>query len=423
MKAGIIADDFTGATDIASFLANNGIETRLFSGVPDEDYAGEAKALVISLKSRAVPAEEAVSLSLNALQWLQRQRCDRFYFKYCSTFDSTAQGNIGPVTDALLAALNCAVTVISPALPVNGRTVYQGHLFVGDRLLQESGMRNHPVNPMQDSDLRRLMERQAEGKCALISVQLLEEGPARLTRRIAELSAAGYRYVVLDALTDAHLDLQGRALREMKFVTGGSGLAAGLAKAWSEDTAIHSPPFTVVPDAANTVILSGSCSEQTQQQVAHYVKTGPSMAIDVAGLLEKEADLADYVATIIAWRQALPPTSLVPLIYATTSVGALQEIQRQYGAETSRVMIEKLFAMLARRLAEAGVTYFIVAGGETSGAVTESLHIRCFHIGKAVSPGVPWIKADDRQLYLLLKSGNFGDPAFFSRAQQPEATL
>ena len=165
MRAGIIADDFTGATDIASFLANNGIATSLFSGVPGEDYLGDARALVVSLKSRSVPAKESVTLSLNALRWLQQQGCDRFYFKYCSTFDSTIEGNIGPVTDALMDALGVATTVISPALPINGRTVYQGHLFVEDRLLQESGMRNHPVNPMDDSDLRRLMERQSRGTC------------------------------------------------------------------------------------------------------------------------------------------------------------------------------------------------------------------------------------------------------------------
>ncbi|MCS2149974.1 3-oxo-tetronate kinase [Scandinavium manionii] len=421
MKAGIIADDFTGATDIASFLANHGIETRLFSGVPDEDDTSEATALVISLKSRAVTATEAISLSLDALQWLQRQQCDRFFFKYCSTFDSTAQGNIGPVTDALMAALDLRVTVVSPALPVNGRTVYQGYLFVEDRLLQDSGMRNHPVNPMEDSDLRRLMEQQSEGKCALINAQFLDANAAQLTQRIEELSAAGYQYVVIDALNDTHLELQGRALRDMKLVTGGSGLAAGLAKAWAHD-AVRTTPFTAVPDASNTVILSGSCSVKTQEQVANYIKIAPSMAIDVAGLLENEWDLADYVSKIIDWLQTLPQATCAPLIYATTSVAELKNIQARYGAEASRLLIENLFAMLARRLVTSGIEYFIVAGGETSGAVTEALRIQRFTIGKAVSPGVPWIKADDRQLYLLLKSGNFGDLAFFSRAQKSEVT-
>jgi uncharacterized protein YgbK (DUF1537 family) len=419
MRAGIIADDFTGATDIASFLANNGIDTCLFSGIPDEDYHGEARALVISLKSRSVPAEESVTLSLNALRWLQQQQCDRFYFKYCSTFDSTARGNIGPVTDALMDALGVETTVISPALPINGRTVYQGYLFVEDRLLQESGMRNHPVNPMDDSDLRRLIERQSRGRCASISAQTITSGEAAVRDSIKRYSAAGYRYIALDALNDQHLQIQGQALHDMKLVTGGSGLAAGLAQCWASDTA-SSLPFVVTTPAGSTVILSGSCSVRTQAQVERYRQLAPAMAIDVAGLLDERWTLDEYCDQIINWLLKQSGADLAPMVYATTSVAELRNIQQRYGAEPSRLIVEALFSRLAKQLTQQGVNRFIVAGGETSGAVTEALNIRHFAIGAAISPGVPWIRADQRELFLLLKSGNFGDDNFFARAQAVE---
>ncbi|BFO09153.1 hypothetical protein GGER_16630 [Serratia rubidaea] len=234
MLLGVIADDFTGATDIASFLVENGLSTVQLNGVPDSDAAVDAQAVVISLKSRSCPAEQAVAQSLQALAWLQRQGCQRFYFKYCSTFDSTARGNIGPVTDALLDALGESQTVISPALPVNGRTVYQGYLFVMDQLLSESGMRNHPVTPMTDSNLLRLMEAQAAGRCGLIDAAVMDTGADGVRARLQQLAQQGVRYVVLDTLNEQHLLTQGAALKAMKLVTGGSGLAIGLARQWAQ---------------------------------------------------------------------------------------------------------------------------------------------------------------------------------------------
>ncbi|KOC93479.1 3-oxo-tetronate kinase, partial [Winslowiella iniecta] len=227
MRLGVIADDFTGATDIASFLVQNGMSTVQLNGVPSGDESFSTDAILVSLKSRSCPTEQAVSDSLAALRWLQQQGCERFYFKYCSTFDSTAQGNIGPVTDALLDALGEQQTIISPALPVNGRTVYQGYLFVMDTLLSESGMRHHPVTPMTDSNLMRLMERQARGKAGLIASAVIDQGPEAVQARLAALKADAVRYVVLDTLHEQHLLTQGAALKEMKLVTGGSGLAIG----------------------------------------------------------------------------------------------------------------------------------------------------------------------------------------------------
>ena len=317
--------------------------------------------------------------------------------------------------------LDVATTVISPALPINGRTVYQGHLFVEDRLLQESGMRNHPVNPMDDSDLRRLMERQSRGKCAMINVQTLESGEATVRNKIKTLSAAGYRYIALDALNDQHLQLQGHALHDMKLVTGGSGLAAGLAHSWANATTAILP-FVVTTPADSTVILSGSCSVRTQAQVETYRQLAPALAVDVAGLLEKRWTLDGYSSHIIDWLKKQSAAQLAPMVYATTSVAELHNIQQRYGAEPSRLIVEALFSLLAKRLAQQGVSRFIVAGGETSGAVTEALDIRHFAIGAAVSPGVPWIRADCRELFLLLKSGNFGDDNFFARAQTVEVS-
>ncbi|HCJ2400455.1 TPA: four-carbon acid sugar kinase family protein, partial [Klebsiella pneumoniae] len=234
MQLGVIADDFTGATDIASFLVRNGMPTVQLNGVPTRDLPLTSEAVVISLKTRSCPAEMAVSQSLAALRWLQAQGCQQFYFKYCSTFDSTAQGNIGPVLDALLAELGETRTVISPALPVNGRTVYQGYLFVGEQLLNESGMRHHPVTPMEDAHLGRLIERQGRGKAALIAWPIVARGPEAVAAALSAVNDPAVRYVVLDALSEQDLLTQGVALREMKLVSGGSGLAIGLARDWAQ---------------------------------------------------------------------------------------------------------------------------------------------------------------------------------------------
>lgn len=243
MRLGVIADDFTGATDIASFLVENGMSTVQINGVPDADYHVNADAAVVSLKSRSCPTATAVANSLAALAWLQAQGCQQFYFKYCSTFDSTAQGNIGPVTDALLDALDQQQTIISPALPVNGRTVYQGYLFVMGQLLSESGMRNHPVTPMTDSNLLRLMDAQGRGRSGLINSTVMDQGVQAVRSQLAHLKEEGIRYVVLDTLNESHLLTQGEAVRDMVLVTGGSGLAIGLARQWAANE-FHQPQAT-----------------------------------------------------------------------------------------------------------------------------------------------------------------------------------
>ncbi|EEY51063.1 hypothetical protein VIH_001987 [Vibrio cholerae CT 5369-93] len=414
MLLGVIADDFTGATDIAGFLVENGMRTVQLNGVPAGDTQVDADAVVISLKSRSCPANQAVSQSLAALRWLQAQGCQQFYFKYCSTFDSTEQGNIGPVADALLAELNETFTIVCPALPVNGRTVFNGHLFVLGEPLNESGMRHHPVTPMTDSSVVRLMNRQSQGECGLVNYQVIEQGADAVVARFAELQNEGKRYAVVDAINSDHLLTLGQAAKSLKLITGGSGLAAGIAQNWADTLADQSEAKSAgLPQRARSVVLSGSCSLMTYQQVARYQTLAPHFAVDVEACLRDE----QYVQHVFDWVTKQLDGDYAPMVYATAEAEQLKAIQAQYGAAASSEAVEQFFSQLAHQLQEFGVQNFIVAGGETSGTVTQSLGVTGFHIGPQIAPGVPWVKSIDGSLSLALKSGNFGDERFFEKAQ------
>lgn len=415
MLLGVIADDFTGATDIAGFLVENGMRTIQLNGVPKTDLKIEADAVVISLKSRSCPSDEAISASLAALEWLKQRGCQQYYFKYCSTFDSTEKGNIGPVTDALLGALNEKFTIICPALPVNGRTVFNGHLFVLGELLSDSGMKNHPVTPMSDSSLVRLMDKQATGKTGLVNYQIIEQGPEKVIESFSALEKNGKRYAVVDAFNASHLNILGKAVSQLKLITGGSGLAAGIAKNWSEHLSDQSSAKQAgYPATAKTIILSGSCSVMTNQQVANYIIKAPHFALDIKACLEND----HYIEQVFSWVIAHLDTPLAPIVYATASSDTLKEIQSLYGAQASSQSVEKFFSQLAFQLKEYGVKNFIIAGGETSGVVTQSLAVDAFYIGPQIAPGVPWVKSVTGDLSLALKSGNFGDQHFFTTAQE-----
>jgi 3-dehydrotetronate 4-kinase len=415
MRLGIIADDFTGATDIAGFLVANGLSTIQLNGVPDKALQVEADAVVISLKSRSCPVDEAISMSLQALDWLVARDCEQFFFKYCSTFDSTAKGNIGPVTDALLDALGEDFTVVCPALPVNGRTIYNGYLFVNGVPLNESGMRHHPVTPMLDANLMRLMEAQSKGKCGNVKSDDVDLGVEAVRSSLDKLRADGNRYAVLDVLNSAHVETVGRAVAGMKLVTGGSGLADGMAKAWTER--LSDPEQAAAagkPSGKRAVVLSGSCSQMTNAQVALYKQSAPSQAVDVVRCLND----AGYADELFAWITSQPAGDHAPLIYATTDPANLGEIQKKFGADKASAAVERVFGKLATLLANEGFDTFIVAGGETSGIVVQSLGVTGFHIGPQIAPGVPWVRAVDRPISLALKSGNFGKERFFFDAQQ-----
>lgn len=419
LQIGVIADDFTGATDIAGFLVEGGLRTAQLTGVPTVPLP-DVDAIVISLKSRSIPAGDAVVQSLAAHEALRDAGAERIIFKYCSTFDSTPEGNIGPVTDALMQATGADITVVSPALPVNGRTVYNGYLFVNGVPLDESGMRNHPVTPMTDASLVRLMEAQSEGKAAVIPVTVIERGAEAIREALAQLREQGIRYAVTDTLTAEHLTAIGEATTDLPLVTGGSGIGGGLARALSgRDAASASESaasdWTLIEGRA--VVFSGSASEMTNKQVAAYREVAPSLAVDVDRLLtEAAAEQTAYRDEVLAWVLE-QPAAPAPLVYATADPEAVRGLQQRYGAETTSATIEGLFAWLAAELRGAEVTRFIVAGGETSGIVTTSLGVEGFHIGPQIAPGVPWVRSLDGTLDLALKSGNFGDVDFFSRAQ------
>ncbi|MCI0756918.1 3-oxo-tetronate kinase [Teichococcus vastitatis] len=418
MRLGVIGDDFTGSTDIAGFLVANGLRTVQLNDVPDEALQVDADAVVISLKTRSCPPQQAIDESLAALRWLQARGCPQFFFKYCSTFDSTPKGNIGPVTDALLGALGEDFTVICPVLPVNGRTIYNGYLFVNGVPLHESGMRHHPVTPMTDSNIMRVMEAQSRGRAGNVPSTVMDQGPQAVREAFAALKSKGVRYAVLDALNDAHLVTMGEAVSDMKLVTGGSGLADGMARAWTDlrgDAAKAAEAGRPVQGRA--VVLSGSCSQMTNAQVAAYREAAPSLAVDVARCLQDDV----YAGELAVWVEAQPRDGLAPMVYATLPPEALREVQQRFGAAEASEAVERTFGALARRLAEAGFEQFIIAGGETSGIVTQSLGIKGFAIGPQIAPGVPWVRAVGRNLSLALKSGNFGQERFFFDAQSAAA--
>lgn len=408
---GIIADDFTGASDIASFLVENGLATIQMNGVPKMPLITKVDAVVISLKSRSNPVDEAISQSLQALHWLQENGCTQFYFKYCSTFDSTEKGNIGPVTDALLENLNENFTIICPALPVNGRTIFNGYLFVGQTLLNESGMQNHPITPMKDANLVRLMDKQAKGKTGLVSYSDLVQGADFVKQCLSDLQRQGFRYAVIDAVDNHQLAVLAEAIADFKLVTGGSGLAAYMAARLSGGKTGQN---ALVPHKAKTVVLSGSCSVMTNKQVAKYTEKAPHFYLDV----EQALTNANYVNELTAWVLDNLEQSLAPIVYATVSADKLKQIQQQFGAEKASQVIEKTFAQLAQNLQQAGVKNFITAGGETSSIVVQQLGFSGFHIGKQIAPGVPWLKALEEEIFLALKSGNFGNEDFFTLAQE-----
>ncbi|MDH2436446.1 four-carbon acid sugar kinase family protein [Pokkaliibacter sp. MBI-7] len=422
IRLGVIADDFTGATDIAGFLVQNGVSTVQLSGIPDAPVTVDAQAIVISLKIRSCPATQAVDTALQAHEWLHKAGCNRFYFKYCSTFDSTAAGNIGPVTDALLDACQQPLAIICPSLPVNGRTVYQGHLFVFDQLLSESGMRHHPVTPMTDSHLGRVIEAQARGQAGLVSYDVIRHGSAVIAERLQELTEQGKRYAVMDTLQEQHLLDIAAAVIDQPLVTGGSGLAIGLARLMAAEDAAqnHAAEAEGRPAPSPSLILSGSCSEMTNRQVNHYLPLAAHRMIDIQRCLE---DGPAYLLELQQWSteqalQAYQQGQPAPLLYATATPDQVSATQQAYGAERASQAIETLFGQLAVGVYQQGVRNFIIAGGETSSSVTQALAVNAFHIGPQIAPGVPWVRATDRPLSMALKSGNFGSESFFSRAQE-----
>ena len=419
---GCIADDFTGATDLANNLVRSGMRVVQTIGVPAQALQADVDAVVVALKSRTLPPEEAVAQSLQALAWLKAQGVQQVYFKYCSTFDSwyrgDVRGNIGPVSEALMAALGTDFTIATPAFPDNQRTVFKGYLFVGDGLLSESGMKDHPLTPMNDANLVRVLQAQCQQRVGLIDHKTVAQGAEAIRARIQALRAEGVRLAVVDAVSNDDLMRLGPALKDLPLVTAGSGVAIGLPANWGLKP---SPTTSRLPAAQGLqAIVSGSCSQATQGQVADFKQRGgPAWALDPLRLTDDQA-LADCVQEALAW--AAPQLAQGPaLVYSTSEPSAVQAIQSQMGADVAGHRVEQALDQIARGLVQLGVRQLVVAGGETSGACVQALAIEQLQIGPQIDPGVPWchaptVLAPGQGVHVALKSGNFGTPDFFHKS-------
>jgi 3-dehydrotetronate 4-kinase len=415
---GCIADDFTGATDMASMLVRGGLRTVETIGLPPGGFEDiRADAVVVALKSRSIAAEAAVAQSMEVLHALRKTTARRFYFKYCSTFDSTPAGNIGPVAEAMAEELRADWVPFCPALPVNGRTVFNGHLFVGDKLLNESGMENHPLNPMTDPDLRRVLAAQTSARTGFVPAAAVRTGAEAVRRVIVAHRRENRHFAIVDCIDDADLDVLGEAFKDLILVTGGSGLAVGLGRAWVEERRVedHDDPAELDPLPGENAILSGSCSRATLGQIAAFEAAGGAIfRLDPLALARSNAPLAEaeaWAATNLTER----PIAVV----ASDTPENVQEVQSVLGPEKAGRVIEDAFARLAPALVAKGVTRLVVAGGETAGAVVGGLGAHALAIGPEIDPGVPWtqvVKGETEGLCLALKSGNFGADDFFIKA-------
>lgn len=412
---GCIADDFTGATDLANNLVRAGMRVVQAIGVPATPLDADVDAVVVALKSRTIAPAEAIAQSLDALRWLQAQGAQQIYFKYCSTFDSTPQGNIGPVTEALMDALKCDFTIATPAFPDNKRTVFKGYLFAGDVLLNESGMQNHPLTPMTDANLVRVLQAQCTRKVGLIDHAVVARGAEAITERIAQLKAEGVSIAIVDAVSNDDLLRLGPALAKMPLVTAGSGVAIGLPANFG--LAPSSQASALPAAGGHKAVVSGSCSLATNRQVLDFIQRGgAALAIDPLRI----AAGVDVAAEALAWAAPLLDKGPV-LVYSTAEAGAVKSVQGRLGVDEAGAMVERTIATIARGLVDKGVRQLVVAGGETSGACVQALGIAQMQIGPQIDPGVPWChaRAEAAQgagLHIALKSGNFGSDDFFTKA-------
>jgi uncharacterized protein YgbK (DUF1537 family) len=424
MLLGCIADDFTGATDLANNLVRAGmrvVQTIAVPGTHPGEHPGaevdpaQVDAIVVALKSRTAPVAEAVAQSLAACRWLRARGAQQVYFKVCSTFDSTAAGNIGPVAEALRAELGVGIAIVTPAFPETGRTVYKGHLFVGDVLLSDSPMRHHPLTPMTDANLVRVLQAQlAATRCGLLERRTVAQGAAAARARLAALQAEGFAFAVADAVDDADLHVLAEAAQDAALVVAGSGLAIGIP---ARHGFAPSAQAARLPEALGArAVVSGSCSAATHAQVADFIgRGGSAFAVDPLRLAAGH----DVAGQALAW--ALPQLGQQPvLVYATAAPEVVRAVQSQLGAQRAGELVERALAHVAQGLVQAGVGQLVVAGGETSGACVQALGISALRIGPQIDPGVPWCHAPcahrPQGLHLALKSGNFGGTAFFTRA-------
>ena len=411
---GAIADDFTGAADLANTLVKAGMRSVLLTGMPEKNYdPGDADAVVIALKTRTSPVNEAVDDSLFALDWLLSLGVQQVFFKYCSTFDSTAKGNIGPVADALRSRLKDEISIVCPAFPAAGRTIYKGNLFVGDVLLAESSMKDHPLTPMRDSSLVRLMSNQSAGNVGLVNYEDVSQGGEQIKKRYSELRRSGVDYAVVDAIEDRDLVAIGESVAGHKLITGGSGVAMGLPVNYRSQGLLSGTVTADYPAArGRSVILSGSCSAATRKQIVFARNHWPGFKINVEDIV------AGYDVACQATRWYEEQSAEFPvLIYASEDPEEVVKNQQRYGRLESGEMIENVFRKIAKLLRDSEMRTLIVAGGETSGAVVSALKLHSLRICAEIDPGVPWTETSEQEtMSIALKSGNFGGEDFFVKA-------
>jgi len=416
MLLGVIADDFTGASDVANTISKGlpgqgGLRTVQYLDTPSFGAPTDVEAGVIALKSRSIAPPEAIRQSLEALEWLLRQGCRQILFKYCSTFDSTPQGNIGPVAKALAQRLGSKGVVACPAFPDTGRRVYQGHLFVGDRLLNESGLENHPLNPMTDADIRRWLAFQTKEPVGHIGLDTVRAGASRIAERLAAAASRGETLVIVDAIANDDLVAIGKAAAGSPLITGGSGVAIGLPGNFIAQGLAGAHDRGVEGISGPEAILAGSCSAATREQIALHKTRHPSRAIEVNDVITGKVTAGDLAAFLIE------NTGRAPLVYSSSTPEKVTSIQQKYGRDRVAGMLDELFAETARRLVDSGIRRLVVAGGETSGAVVSALDLKAVAIGPEIDPGVPVLVSTGKDpVALALKSGNFGAPDFFVKA-------
>ena len=411
---GCIADDFTGATDLASMLARSGVNVSLRIGVPLSTPENTAEIEVIALKTRSISASKAIEESLSALKWLKEAGAKKYFFKYCSTFDSTAEGNIGPVSEALMNELKVDQTIYCPAFPENGRSIYMGNLFVGQKLLSESSMKDHPLTPMNDSNLMRLLSVQVSRRVGLADRIVVNSGVNSLKEKLISLKENDVPHVIVDAVADTDLDTIASACQDMDFITGGSALAMPLAEFYKASGKISANDNSFMNKKLNTgsIILSGSCSEMTIIQVKNFIQRG------AAAFQLDPIDLAENgVKKVLDWLSSQDFTKNI-IIYATSDPDTVKKVQAELGVDIAGKIVEQGLSECAIAARELGIKNFIIAGGETSGAITKALNVRQLDIGIEIAPGVPWTFSGKRnnQIALSLKSGNFGSEEFFTEA-------
>jgi uncharacterized protein YgbK (DUF1537 family) len=416
LKLGCIADDFTGATDLANNLVRSGMRVLQTIGIPDKPVVDDVDAMVVALKSRSIASAQAVAQSLEALQWLLSQGAQQIYFKVCSTFDSTAQGNIGPVTEALMDAMDVQFAVVCPAFPTNRRTVYMGYLFADGVLLNEGSMRHHPVTPMTDANLVRVLQSQAKRRVGLIPFDAVQLGSEAIQASFGTLQGQGFGLAIADAISDAHLMEIGRACHNLKLIVGGSGVAIGLPPNWQ--IAVQQTAATLPEAQGASAVVAGSCSEATRSQVKTFEAIYPGRSWRTNPL--EGLSVAQAVERAMSWATPLLGTQPV-LIYASAAPEEVALAKQRLGDHEAQAWTEAVLSSISRALARGGVGQLIVAGGETAGACVQALHIDALRIGVQIDPGVPWCYASTSEagaLHLALKSGNFGAADLFVRAFQ-----